>query len=365
MLWCVEFRCARLHVALLSGAPALRNHCCELENTESALPRMLRRAPQPVLVCPWRQEWPVRPRPGTGSPFASQCGQDAFLDTALFGAAHGGIYLDIGCNDGKSNSNTWFFAKLRGWKGICLEADPRKFREIPFASGRSDGINAAVSNKDGTASFAVVNVADGGLSGLTTTLDHARAQTFGPMRSVLTVPTVSPLSLLKKYYPNATKALDYVSIDVEGHELEVLRSWPLSRSAWCVNVFTVENNHWCNRTEGILPQVKQILGSDYTHVRSLGVDELFVRRTPCSQATVALKMPPYRVPQYIDPSHPIQTVARHPNRRGAPTHAGFAHHHHQHSQHHPPTPAARHVQRQPQGQGFRNWLNTIQSTPGR
>ena len=325
---------------------------------------------EPVLVCPWRQEWPVKPRPGIASPFASQCGQDAFLDTALFGAARGGIYLDIGCNDGKSNSNTWFFAKRRDWKGICLEADPRKFSEIPRASGRSDGIHAAVSTKDGTASFAVVNVADGGLSGLTTTLDHARAKTFGPMRSVLSVPTVSPLSLLKKYYPNATKAIDYVSIDVEGHELEVLRSWPLSRSAWCVNVFTVENNHWCNRTEGIVPQIKQILGSEYTHVRSLGVDELFIRRTPCSQATVALKMPPYRVPAYVDPSYPVQAAGRRPTRPVAPSHAAaFAHHHH-HQQHrartsasrsyggpHHDHPASRYVHGQPQGQGFQDRAN--------
>ena len=298
---------------------------------------------------------------GIASHYASQCGQDAFLDTALFAAARHGIYLDIGCNDGKSNSNTWFFAKRRDWKGICLEADPAKFQEIPRVSGRSDGIHAAVSHKDGMASFAVVNVADGGLSGLTTTLDHARAKTFGPMRRTLNVPTVSPLSLLKKYYSNASKPLDYVSIDVEGHELEVLRSWPLSRTAWCVNVFTVENNHWCNRTEGILPQVKQILGSEYTHVRSLGVDELFVRRTPCSQATVALKMPPYHVPRYADPD-PVAmypAAARRPTRpvprpvgHPASYNGGFVPHHHRSGfvpHHHAQRGTDQHHHRQGQG----------------
>ena len=155
------------------------------------------------------------------------------------------------------------------------------------------------------ASFAVVNVRDGGLSGLMTTLDHDRAKTFR-LREVIDVPTMTPLTLLKRYYPNATQPLDYVSIDVEGHELEVLRSWPLSRRAWCVNVFTIENNHWCNQTEGILPQIAQILGPAYTHVRSLGVDELFVRKSPCRHAAVPLMAPPYHIPNYADPQSPTR-----------------------------------------------------------
>ena len=114
--------------------------------------------------------------------------------------------------------------------------------------------------------FAVVNVPDGGLSGLDTTLDHARAKAFGPLRRfayvlalppltlryiltlhgpvhahrTITMPTVSPSSLLRKhYYPDRrqggglavnhvapgqsrTISIDYVSLDVEGHELEVM-----------------------------------------------------------------------------------------------------------------------------------------------
>ena len=106
-----------------------------------------------------------------------------------------------------------------------------------------------------------------------------------------------------------------------------------------------------------MPQIKQILGSEYTHVRSLGVDELFIRRTPCSQATVALKVPPYRVPAYVDPSYPVQAAGRRPTRPVAPSHAAaFAHHHH-HQQHRARTSASRYVHGQPQGQGFQDRAN--------
>lgn len=272
-------------------------------------------------ACPSRRASgpPVGPFPRPSYP--SQCGQDMFLDTAVFGGAGGGVYLDIGCNDGRSNSNTWFFNQRRGWRGVCVEADPKMFRRIPIASGRSDAIHAAASARDGTAEFSVVNVPDGGLSGLSNTLDHARARGFGPTRRV-TVPTLSPRTLLKRHY-NATLAIDYVSIDVEGHELEVLRAWPGgalrgANAPWCVNVFTIENNHYFNRTEGILPQIMQILGGQYTHVRSMGVDELFVRRTPCATASVPLRPPPY-----MSPSRPmlapLQRRSAAPNARARAT----------------------------------------------
>lgn len=283
-----------------AASRALSHNCAHMGGTQSSHGRGGFFQSQPLNCAPvarGREEWPVRARPGQrgGNTFASQFGQDAFLSVALFNTsgAQPGTYLDIGCNDGKSNSNTWFFSQKRGWRGVCLEADPSKFAEIPRASGRKDGVHAAVSSADGVASFAVVNVPDGGLSGLSNTLDHARAKDFGPMRKTMDVPTLSPLTLLRKHYPNSREPLDYVSIDVEGHELQILRSWPLHRDAWCVNVFTIENNHWCNSTVGILPQVKQILGAEYTHVRSMGVDEIFIRRTQCPNTVVPLMPPPY------------------------------------------------------------------------
>ena len=228
------------------------------------------------LVCGPRHEWPVR---RFASTMSSQCGQDAFLDATYFHAARDGVYLDFGCNDGRSNSNTYHFNKGLGWYGKCYEADPTKFRQIADRAHRSDGVHAAISRFEGTAQFSVVNVPDGGLSGLATTLDVARARSHGPIRTV-SVPTVTPRSVLDRYYM-ANRTLDYVSIDVEGHELEVMRAWPFN-SKWCVSVFTIENNHWCNKSRGVLNELKALMPA-YEHVNSIGPDELFVRRTPCPE----------------------------------------------------------------------------------
>lgn len=123
------------------------------------------------------------------------------------------LYLDLGCNDGVSNSNTYNFAMQLAWYGKCFEADANKYNEIRMRSGRRDAEHGAVSRVDGQAQFGVVNVPDGGLSGLSTTLDNARATSFG---SVITkrVPTLTPRSILRRHY-RSNSTIDYVSLDGE------------------------------------------------------------------------------------------------------------------------------------------------------
>ena len=240
------------------------------------------RVRQRPLVCPARMEWPIK-RGAQGALMMSQCGQDMFLDTTFFRGARGGVYLDLGCNDGRSNSNTFYFARALKWYGKCYEADPNKFQQIPRFSGRNDAEHGAISRTDGSAEFGIVNVADGGLSGLADTLDAARGHEFGRIRTV-TVPTVSPSTVLRRHYAQ-NSTIDYVSVDVEGHELEVIRAWPF-RSGPCISVFTIENNHWCNLTQGILPQLQHLM-PDYRHLRSVGPDEIFVRRKRCPGSVIS------------------------------------------------------------------------------
>ena len=76
-----------------------------------------------AMVCsaPAGDEWPV----ARGSEFMrSQHGQDAFLAEHHFGGVRNGVYLDLGCNDGVSNSNTYYFNKALSWRGRCFEASP-------------------------------------------------------------------------------------------------------------------------------------------------------------------------------------------------------------------------------------------------
>ena len=87
--------------------------------------------------------------------------------------------------------------------------------------------------------------------------------------------------------------------------------------------------HRCNSSQGILGQIKQILGHEYTHVRSLGVDELFVRKQRCPSASVPLQPPPYnRYPNFglpVGPQPARAAAPAHPALVHRPTSGGIAH----------------------------------------
>ena len=184
--------------------------------------------------------------------FRSQGGEDAFLHRHFTGS-QASTYVDIGCNNGVDGSNTFFFWQ-RGWRGVCVEADPVKFHQIYPHSKRRDGVNLAIANYTGCLAFSRVHDPNGGLSGIATTLDVGRASRFGITK--INVTAISPRELLSRHYANVP-VIDYASVDVEGAELTILRAWPFER--WCVNAFTIENNGWCSESRSILPALKAIL----------------------------------------------------------------------------------------------------------
>ena len=62
--------------------------------------------------------------------YRSQGGQDRYFDQRVFKGRRDGVYLDIGCNDGITGSNTYFFDRFLNWTGVCVEADPEMYARI-------------------------------------------------------------------------------------------------------------------------------------------------------------------------------------------------------------------------------------------
>lgn len=62
--------------------------------------------------------------------FYSQFKQDKFLHQKVFNGKREGVFVDIGAHDGVSFSNTYFFEKSLGWKGICVEPIPEVFERL-------------------------------------------------------------------------------------------------------------------------------------------------------------------------------------------------------------------------------------------
>lgn len=173
-------------------------------------------------------------------PRYSQLGQD-ILTLAVFGEKHQGYFVEFGGLDGIENSNTYLLEKNHAWQGLL--AEPARIFHERLSKNRQCQIDQrAVTGTTGQIlEFKETNV-ELGLSGLTEYFHPRDRHTDNRKHSagnVYTVSTVSLADLLDQH--QAPDHIEYISIDTEGSELEILRSFDFNR--WHIDMITVEHNY--------------------------------------------------------------------------------------------------------------------------
>lgn len=158
----------------------------------------------------------------------SQAGEDLIISNYLYKL---GIsqptYLDIGANHPTYISNTYFFY-IRGSKGVCVEPNPVLFRKFKLTRPRDIVLNVGIGHADNIkADFYLFPYSAHGLS----TFSKEEAfywQNIGMeglgniyFEKVIEVELQTINSVMKNF---DGKSPDIVSIDVEGLDLEILRS---------------------------------------------------------------------------------------------------------------------------------------------
>ncbi len=174
--------------------------------------------------------------------FTSQIGQDKWvLETTNF--KKNGYFLDIGAADGLYLSNTYILEKKYGWKGICVEPankieDLKKNRKCIIE-------NSCIFSKSGEIlEFQI----DDEISGIKRYFDGAHTR----KGKTIKVKTISLKDLLKKY--NSPKIIDFLSVDTEGSEFEILKNFPFNE--YSVKLIAVEHNAHSGRKEDIIKRKK-------------------------------------------------------------------------------------------------------------
>jgi FkbM family methyltransferase len=151
----------------------------------------------------------------------SQEAEDLVLfEIAQFKNSYKGLYVDVGAHHPFRFSNTAIYYQ-RGWRGINIDATPQSMNE--FRKFRPEDINleCAVSLDSQERFFYVYN--EPALNGI----DNDRTSQFEGSKYILTekirVKTRTLKSILGMNYEQLPKP-NFLSVDVEGHELEVLKS---------------------------------------------------------------------------------------------------------------------------------------------
>ena len=146
----------------------------------------------------------------------SQEGEDMILSKLLEGVENG-FFLDIGAHHPFRFSNTYKFY-LKGWRGINIDAMPQSMDL--FKKYRKEDINLEIpiAKEKKTMPFYTYN------EGALNTFSEELAKERGEAKKIYQL-EANPLSdILDKYLPSNIKNIDFMSVDVEGLDLEVLES---------------------------------------------------------------------------------------------------------------------------------------------
>ncbi len=144
--------------------------------------------------------------------------EDLYL-MRCFGARQDGFYIDIGSGH-PVYDNVSFAFYLKGWRGITVEPNPWLSRLSRAVRPRDRHVEALVAASGGHATFYQVR----DYHGLSTMIEgHAQSalREFGKTADAITVPRTTLAALCEG---NAPASFDFLKVDVEGAEAEVLES---------------------------------------------------------------------------------------------------------------------------------------------
>lgn len=148
-----------------------------------------------------------------------QDGEDLILDRLLERQAKG-FYIDVGAHHPVRFSNTYLFYK-RGWCGINIDAMPGSMKKFEQIRPRDINVECGVAGSAGTLMYHRFN------EPALNTFDGAEAQYKNnfPYRLIDVVEVaVERLDVLLKRHLPSNQIIDFLSVDVEGKDEEVLRS---------------------------------------------------------------------------------------------------------------------------------------------
>ena len=162
--------------------------------------------------------------------FYSQIGQDRYYVEKIIKRRRNGIFLDIGAHDGVTFSNTYYLEKNLGWTGLCVEPNPSSYDKC-IRNRTCNVVNKAIlEGQKGKAEFIIPEgegKVEGGLEQLCALKGHVRDKSLRhdfatqySKQSTIMVDTTSIMDLLNEHQ---MYAIDYMSIDVEGYELDILK----------------------------------------------------------------------------------------------------------------------------------------------
>jgi FkbM family methyltransferase len=188
----------------------------------------------------------------------SQLLQEVFVLSVLQGK-RGGYFIEAGASDGIDCSNTYLLEKSFGWSGLLVEPSDTQFSQL--SSNRNSTLTNAALWSESDLKLQFTETHSPGLSTITSLKDMDFLSKERTVFKEYEVKTISLTDLVKRN--DAPHVIDYLSLDTEGSEYEILKYFDFSNYSF--NVISVEHA-WNELNRKLITTLLQ--NSGYIQIRA-------------------------------------------------------------------------------------------------
>jgi FkbM family methyltransferase len=201
--------------------------------------------------------------------FYSQSGQDKFINNSFFHNMKNGFFVEIGAYNGVDGSNCYFFEKFLNWNGIAIEPSLNQFL-ILQKNRKCKCVNKAITKKNEKIEFIDVIKGYTQMSGINNSFYQKTLEIINQdPRTIVDkkiIETSTFSEIIEKNY-----LIDYLSIDVEGGERDIIES--INFDLFKIKVLSIENNY-PNETN----YEKYLSSKGFSYLDNIGVDEIYFNK---------------------------------------------------------------------------------------
>ena len=212
--------------------------------------------------------------------YYSHCEEDTYLNTHFFKNKKNGVYIELGALDGVTLSNSKFFEDTLNWSGILIEPHPNNFKLLQANRPNNYLFNDLVSCHSEPLKYRYFVNGLSFVSGVENTLSQPHFDNWFENNTewIKLLPQktayITPKTLTDIVKTTNLTHIDLLSLDVEGHEYEVLKSWDFSIP---IDVILIE-------TLGVQPEKEELcrqllLNNNYKFITKYKINEIFVLNT--------------------------------------------------------------------------------------
>lgn len=204
--------------------------------------------------------------------YVSQFGQDKFVLEEIFPGKKDGTFIEVGAHDGIYISNTLVMERL-GWDGLCIEANPKHIDSL--RKNRKRPIHACVTNlPKEEVDFLQITGYSEPLSGILDFynplhLDRIDREIsyYGGEKKIIKVPARSLTDIcLAENFTN----INYLSLDVEGSECDIIKSIDFNKIH--IDVISFEVNY---RDQSAHDAYLHLISNGYNYIGCKEIDHFY------------------------------------------------------------------------------------------